>query len=97
MPIYEYKCKKCGFKTEKLQKISEKPLRTCPACHKPALEKLISNTSFQLKGTGWYVTDFKNKTTSGNKEEEKAKSSGDSSSKKTVAPTGAKKSEKKDN
>lgn len=61
MPIYEYKCKKCKYKFEQLQKITEKPLRTCPKCKKPYLIKLISNASFQLKGTGWYVTDFKDK------------------------------------
>ena len=63
MPIYEYKCKKCGHRFEQLQKITEKPLRICPKCKKTQLVKLVSNTSFQLKGTGWYVTDFKNKDT----------------------------------
>ena len=63
MPIYEYECKKCGHRFEQLQKITEKPLRTCPRCKKPQLVKLVSNTSFQLKGTGWYVTDFKDKKT----------------------------------
>lgn len=61
MPIYEYECKKCGHKFEQLQKITDKPLQVCPKCKKSALAKLISNTSFQLKGTGWYVTDFKDK------------------------------------
>ncbi|MDR1057843.1 MAG: zinc ribbon domain-containing protein [Coxiellaceae bacterium] len=62
MPIYEYKCKKCGYRFEQLQKVTDKPLSTCPKCKKTQLVKLVSNTSFQLKGTGWYVTDFKNKT-----------------------------------
>lgn len=61
MPIYEYKCKNCGYKFDELQKITDKPLRICPQCNKPKLTKLVSNTSFQLKGSGWYVTDFKNK------------------------------------
>lgn len=58
MPIYEYKC---GHHFEQLQKVTEKPLRTCPKCRKSGLIKLISHTSFQLKGSGWYVTDFKDK------------------------------------
>lgn len=61
MPIYEYKCSECGHSFEQLQKISDKPLHTCQECGKKQLVKLISNTSFQLKGTGWYVTDFKDK------------------------------------
>ena len=61
MPIYEYQCAACGHILEALQKVSEPPLKTCPECHKPKLEKKVSATSFQLKGTGWYATDFKNK------------------------------------
>jgi putative FmdB family regulatory protein len=61
MPIYEYKCQNCGYSFEQLQKVTDKLLRTCPKCGEKQLIKLISNTSFQLKGTGWYVTDFKNK------------------------------------
>lgn len=61
MPIYEYECKNCGYRFERLQKISDEPLKICPECQKSQLTKLISNTSFQLKGTGWYVTDFKDK------------------------------------
>jgi putative FmdB family regulatory protein len=64
MPIYEYQCKECGHALEALQKMSDDALTDCPVCHKSALEKLISATSFQLKGTGWYVTDFRNKTPS---------------------------------
>ena len=59
MPIYEYECKKCGFRFEQFQKITDPILLTCPECEKDALVKLVSNTSFQLKGTGWYETDFK--------------------------------------
>ena len=57
MPIYEYACTKCGHHLEVLQKLSDKPLVRCPEC-KGKLEKQFSQTSFQLKGTGWYVTDY---------------------------------------
>lgn len=58
MPIYEYKCQSCNQILETIQGIND-PLHTeCPTCH-GSLEKLISSTSFQLKGSGWYVTDFK--------------------------------------
>ena len=59
MPIYEYRCSACGKEVEALQKLSEPPLRTCPACHADALVKRVSAAGFQLKGSGWYVTDFK--------------------------------------
>lgn len=61
MPIYEYKCKSCGHQLEAFQKITETPLTECPDCHQSSLTKLISSTSFQLKGTGWYATDFRDK------------------------------------
>ncbi|MEW5975408.1 MAG: zinc ribbon domain-containing protein [Acidobacteriota bacterium] len=63
MPIYEYRCEKCGEHLEVIQKFSDKPLRSCPSC-KGRLTKLISQTSFQLKGSGWYVTDYARKTSS---------------------------------
>jgi len=59
MPIYEYKCSSCGQKKEVLQKLSDAPLTQCPACGKATLNKLISAAGFQLKGSGWYATDFK--------------------------------------
>jgi putative FmdB family regulatory protein len=59
MPIYEYRCGACGQEHEALQKVSEPPLTECPACGKPALQKLLSAAGFQLKGSGWYATDFK--------------------------------------
>jgi putative FmdB family regulatory protein len=59
MPIYEYQCEKCGT-FEVSQRITEKPLGKCPTC-KGKVKKLISNTSFQLKGTGWYITDYARK------------------------------------
>ena len=61
MPIYEYRCTECGHDLEKLQKISDAPLSDCPACGKPALQKLVSAAGFRLKGGGWYETDFKSK------------------------------------
>lgn len=59
MPIYEYECKDCGHRLEALRKISDPPLLDCPSCGKSALNKLMSATSFRLKGGGWYETDFK--------------------------------------
>ena len=60
MPIYEYQCRKCGETTEIMQKFSEVPLRKCPSCG-GRLAKLMSMNSFQLKGSGWYVTDYAGK------------------------------------
>ena len=59
MPIYEYRCTACQHKLETLQKFSDAPLVTCPACGKEALTKLVSAAGFQLKGSGWYQTDFR--------------------------------------
>mgnify|MGYP001420239876 FL=1 len=59
MPIYEYQCEQCGHKLEKLQKISDEPLKTCPQCGNQSLKKLVSAAAFRLKGGGWYETDFK--------------------------------------
>ena len=59
MPIYEYRCSACGFEKDALQKMSDPPLVACPNCGKPALVKLVSAAGFQLKGSGWYATDFK--------------------------------------
>ena len=60
MPIYEYRCGGCGFKKEYLQKLSDPLITDCPSCGKPQMVKLVSAAGFQLKGTGWYATDFKN-------------------------------------
>jgi putative FmdB family regulatory protein len=65
MPIYEYVCEKCSHHLEVMQKMSDKPLTKCPEC-KGKLEKIFSQTSFQLKGSGWYVSDY-----AGNKKSEK--------------------------
>jgi len=60
MPIYEYQCQACHQTHEAIQKMSDAPLTDCPACHQPTLQRLVSAAGFQLKGTGWYATDFKN-------------------------------------
>lgn len=59
MPIYEYRCGSCGTRREVLQKMSDAPLTDCPSCGAPALQKLVSAAGFQLKGSGWYATDFR--------------------------------------
>ncbi len=59
MPIYEYECKACGHRLEKLQKISAEPLKDCPACEAAELDRLVSAAGFRLAGGGWYETDFK--------------------------------------
>lgn len=59
MPIYEYECKDCGKRLEALQKISDSPLQKCPSCQGAGLVRLVSASSFRLKGGGWYETDFK--------------------------------------
>ncbi|SDN09912.1 FmdB family zinc ribbon protein [Vreelandella arcis] len=59
MPIYEYECKACGHRMDKLQKISAEPLTDCPACERDSLSRLVSAAGFRLAGGGWYETDFK--------------------------------------
>ena len=60
MPIYEYRCRTCGFEKEYLQKLSDAPIEACESCGKATMSKLLSAAGFQLKGSGWYATDFKN-------------------------------------
>lgn len=60
MPIYAYKCGSCGHARDVLQKLSDAPLTTCPACGAEAFSKQLTAAGFQLKGSGWYVTDFRN-------------------------------------
>lgn len=106
MPIYEYHCSKCGdFET--MQKMSDKPLTACPTCRRK-VTKLISSTTFHLKGSGWYITDYARKGESGGggaktekKSEDKTSSEGSSTSAASDAksdapakPTKSKKSEK---
>jgi putative FmdB family regulatory protein len=59
MPIYAYRCAACGFAKDALQKMSDAPLTVCPSCDKPEFKKQVTAAGFQLKGSGWYVTDFK--------------------------------------
>jgi len=59
MPMYEYRCNSCNYHFENIQKFSDSDLLTCPKCNTDNLKKLISNSSFSLKGTGWHITDYK--------------------------------------
>lgn len=73
MPIYEYECTSCHHHFDLIQKITAEPVKQCPVCFNNSVVKLVSAAGFQLKGTGWYATDFKNKgssstATSSNKE-----------------------------
>ena len=85
MPLYEYECSKCGRIDEVLQKFSDKPQAKCKHCS-GKLHKLISHSSFHLKGTGWYITDYANKSqstaTSSNKGKQDTNQSSESPSKK---------------
>jgi putative FmdB family regulatory protein len=77
MPIYAYKCASCGFAKDVLQKISDAPLTSCPECGAAAFNKQITAAGFQLKGSGWYATDFRGGSTnapakSGEKSDEKS-------------------------
>ncbi len=60
MPIYEYACPSCGYQNDHLQKLADAPIAACPKCGSPQYYKKISAAGFALKGTGWYVTDFRN-------------------------------------
>jgi putative FmdB family regulatory protein len=95
MPIYEYQCQKCGT-FEATQRITDKPLSKCPTC-KAKVKKLISNTSFQLKGTGWYVTDYARKGQNGDvkgKSTESSKPSSESKSDSKKTDTAASSTDK---
>ena len=78
MPIYEYECEKCGAHAEVLQKFSDAPLSECEACH-GKMKKLISQSTFHLKGTGWYVTDYASKSTCSNNSNRSGEKHGESS------------------
>jgi len=69
MPIYEYRCSSCGFQKEYLQKITDPLLSSCPECGKESFQKMLSAAGFQLKGSGWYATDFKGGTKPAEKKE----------------------------
>src|SRR6185436_10135094 len=74
MPIYEYRCAACGHQDDHLQKIAEAPLTKCPACGKKKYLKQLTAAGFQLKGSGWYATDFKSATTKKEGKSEEGKS-----------------------
>lgn len=94
MPIYEYVCEKCGSQIEVMQKLSDAPLKRCAKC-RGKLEKIISRASFQLKGSGWYVTDYsrKGETASGGTSEKAEKT--DKTEKTDKVDKAEKKAEKK--
>ena len=81
MPIYAYRCEACGFAKDVLQKMSDAPLTECTACGKPAFKKQVTAAGFQLKGSGWYVTDFR-----GGQSAPAASESGAASTTSTAAP-----------
>lgn len=89
MPIYEYECESCGCIEEALQKFSDAPLTTCGRCS-GKLHKLVSQSSFHLKGSGWYVTDYANKTAK--KKEEPSSASTENTGESKKAGDGAKES-----
>lgn len=66
MPIYAYRCEACGFAKDVLQKISDPQLTECPSCGQASFKKQVTAAGFQLKGTGWYVTDFRGGNSGGN-------------------------------
>lgn len=92
MPIYEYRCAKCGYQKEYLQRLSDAPLTKCPECGKKTFNKMVTAAGFQLKGTGWYATDFKN---SGGKGKTKEKS-GDGAKESSAKESSAKESSAKE-
>ena len=94
MPIYEYQCEACGYKFEKLQKISDDPLKVCPSCGASKLSKLVSAAAFRLKGGGWYETDFKTSGRRNVSDSEKSKTT-DSSENSSTKESGEKKNDSK--
>lgn len=76
MPIYAYKCSACGYAKDVLQKISDAPLTDCPECGASAFSKQVTAAGFQLKGSGWYVTDFRNNGAGANAAAPSAKAEG---------------------
>jgi putative FmdB family regulatory protein len=94
MPIYEYRCSSCGFEEEYLQKVSAPLLTDCPKCKTATFAKKLSAAGFQLKGSGWYATDFKN---NGAKPKDKAKSEGAKSDVKAESASDSKTESKTEN
>ena len=94
MPIYEYECKKCGQVEEAIQKFSDRPLTKCSHCS-GKLQKLVSHSSFHLKGTGWYVTDYAGKSGNAASKERKTESSSTEKAEETSSSDTKKTTEKK--
>jgi putative FmdB family regulatory protein len=97
VPLYEYKCLKCGRKTEKIENVAGPHLKKCPHCH-GKVEALFSAPAIQFKGSGWYVTDYGGKKSSGDsgKEEKPATESKESAKESGSKESGAKESDAKD-
>jgi putative FmdB family regulatory protein len=93
VPLYEYQCKKCKHRFEKIQKFSDAPVRKCPECGGP-VEKLISQSAVQFKGSGWYVTDYARKGSGGPESSATSETAKDGAG--ASAKTGAEKSDKSD-
>lgn len=89
MPIYEYECQACGHRFEEWQKMSDDPVKVCPKCEAPKVEKLISHTSFQLKGGGWYSDLYSSTKPSSNSSESGSKSESSSSATTTTDSKGS--------
>jgi putative FmdB family regulatory protein len=91
MPIYAYRCDECGFAKDVLQKISDPVLSVCPSCGKSSFKKQVTAAGFQLKGSGWYVTDFRggNKPATGTAPSTGSGSSAGSSAESSPAPAPA--------
>ena len=90
MPIYEYACSRCGHQLEALQKLADAALTTCPACRAESLVKKVSAAGFQLKGSGWYATDFRSSGTkpAGGETAKPADSAGDAAKGDSPKPAG---------
>lgn len=93
MPTYEYQCTLCGHQLEAFQKMSEAPLTDCPECGKPGLTKLVSAAGFQLKGSGWYVTDYSAKGKAKNTDNSSGSSSSGVATKSDTSSSAGSKSE----
>lgn len=91
MPIYEYECTQCGAVEEIFQKITEKPLAKCPSCN-GKLQKLVSQSTFHLKGSGWYVTDYADKKRGGASSKKASKKATSTTSSKTPSSESSKSS-----
>lgn len=84
MPLYEYECKKCKYRFERIQKFSDEPVKKCPQCGGP-VERLISPPTVQFKGSGWYVTDYARKS-SGSRDDGKASTESSGGDNKAAKP-----------